>query len=288
MDGLKEHPIVLKNAVFFLEITLHLLSTYLFVFCVLLLNNRFFNYLLIVLSLIFNDIRCQRGCRGSQNSPAQHQGSPLSNTLSTESRLAVTYAKSKNPAPQPYNPRTLPPPELPPRAISPSSTTVSSSWHAGGQQNQGLNQETSPPRHNDQNATTNPLGRSHSAVMTSNIRMYFEHYIVKNVFQYICYHIFILLASPGKQVSMSSLQSAVGINSTNNSCSGSGTTISASSSSASDNRSPNNTLRVMGGITLSNAVATVSRATEKVFYPFKKHSRVLLQQYSSRYSFIFS
>jgi E3 ubiquitin-protein ligase SH3RF len=103
----------------------------------------------------------------------------------------MTYAKSKSPAPQSYNPRTLPPPELPPRAISPSSTTVSSSWHAGGQQNQGLSQETSPPRHNDQNATTNPLGRSHSAVMTSNIRMYFEYYMLKNIFQY---HIFNIIS----------------------------------------------------------------------------------------------
>ncbi|EZA50569.1 hypothetical protein DMN91_004034 [Ooceraea biroi] len=185
--------------------------------------------------------KCQRGlCRGSPNSPSQHQGSPLSNAPSAESRLIVTYTKSKGPAPQPYNPRTLPPPELPPRAISPSSTTVSSSsWHAGGQQNQGPNQETSPPRHNDQNVTTNPLGRSHSAVMTSNI------------------------PSPGKQVSVpSSLQSAAGINSPNNGCSS--TTISAPSSSASDmNRSPNNTLRVAGGVALSNAVATASRTTEK-------------------------
>lgn len=84
----------------------------------------------------------------------------------------MTYTKSKGPAPQPYNPRALPPPELPPRAISPS-TTVSSSWHGGGgQPEQGPNQETSPPRHNDQNVAGNPLGRSHSAVMTSNIRMY--------------------------------------------------------------------------------------------------------------------
>lgn len=123
--------------------------------------------------------RCQRGlCRGSPNSPNQHQGSPLSNAASNaESRLAITYTKSKGPAPQPYNPRTLPPPELPPRAISPSSTTVSSSWHGAAQQNQGANQETSPPRHNDPNTATNQLGRSHSAVMTSNIRMYFKYIV---------------------------------------------------------------------------------------------------------------
>ncbi|XP_012222441.1 E3 ubiquitin-protein ligase SH3RF3 isoform X2 [Linepithema humile] len=180
--------------------------------------------------------KCQRGlCRGSPNSPSQHQGSPLSNAVSNaESRLAITYTKSKGPAPQPYNPRTLPPPELPPRAISPSSTTVSSSWHGAAQQNQGANQETSPPRHNDPNTATNQLGRSHSAVMTSNI------------------------PSPGKQIA-SSLQPAVGINSVNNGCSA---TIAAPSSSASDmNRSPNSTLR--GGIPSSNATAAASRTTEK-------------------------
>ncbi|XP_018343767.1 PREDICTED: SH3 domain-containing RING finger protein 3 isoform X3 [Trachymyrmex septentrionalis] len=186
--------------------------------------------------------RCQRGlCRGSPNSPSQHQGSPLSNAPSnTESRLAVTYTKSKGPAPQPYNPRTLPPPELPPRAISPSTTTtVSSSWHGAAQSNQGPNQETSPPRHNDQNAAA-PLGRSHSAVMTANI------------------------PSPGKQITVSSsLQPAAGINNANNGCSS--ITISASSSSTGDmNRSPNNTLRVASGIASSNAAANAaSRTTEK-------------------------
>ncbi|XP_011876297.1 PREDICTED: SH3 domain-containing RING finger protein 3 isoform X3 [Vollenhovia emeryi] len=184
--------------------------------------------------------RCQRGlCRGSPNSPSQHQGSPLSNAPSSaESRLAVTYTKSKGPAPQPYNPRTLPPPELPPRAISPSTTTVSSSWHGAAQSNQGPNQETSPPRHNDQNAAATPLGRSHSAVMTANI------------------------PSPGKQIAVSSLQPAAGINSANNGCSSA--TIPAPSSSTGDmNRSPNNTLRVAGGIAPSNAAATASRTAEK-------------------------
>ncbi|XP_020290399.1 SH3 domain-containing RING finger protein 3 isoform X2 [Pseudomyrmex gracilis] len=172
--------------------------------------------------------KCQRGlCRGSSNSPSQHQGSPLSNAVSNaESRLAVTYTKSKGSAPQPYNPRTLPPPELPPRAVSPSSTTVSSSWHGAGQQSQRSNQETSPPRHNDQNVT-NPLGRSHSAVMTSNI------------------------------LSASSL-TAVAINSANSGCS----SISAPSSSANDmNRSPNNTLRAV--VASSNATAAASKPTEK-------------------------
>ncbi|KAL0125841.1 hypothetical protein PUN28_004714 [Cardiocondyla obscurior] len=185
--------------------------------------------------------KCQRGlCRGSPNSPSQHQSSPLSNAPpNTESRLAVTYTKSKGPAPQPYNPRTLPPPELPPRAISPSTTTVSSSWHGAAQSNQGLNQETSPPRHNDQNAVATPLGRSHSAVMTANI------------------------PSPGKQITASSsLQPTASINSVNNGCS-SVTTIPAPSSSTGDmNRSPNNTLRVASGITSPNATAIASR-TEK-------------------------
>ncbi|XP_029166406.1 E3 ubiquitin-protein ligase SH3RF3 isoform X2 [Nylanderia fulva] len=187
--------------------------------------------------------KCQRGlCRGSPNSPSQHQVSPLSNAASNaESRLAVTYTKSKGPAPQPsYNPRALPPPELPPRAISPSSTTVSSSWHgSAGQPSQGSNQETSPPRHNDQNATANPIGRSHSSVvMTSNI------------------------PSPGKQITVSSsLQPPVGLNSANNGCSSA--TISASSSSTSDmNRSPNNTLRIVATAS-SNATAAAYRTTEK-------------------------
>ncbi|XP_018404865.1 PREDICTED: SH3 domain-containing RING finger protein 3 [Cyphomyrmex costatus] len=183
--------------------------------------------------------KCQRGlCRGSPNSPSQHQGSPLSNAPSnTESRLAVTYTKNKGPAPQPYNPRTLPPPELPPRAISPSTTTVSSSWHGAAQSNQGPNQETNPPRHNDQNAT--PLGRSHSAVMTANI------------------------PSPGKQIVVSSsLQPAAGINNANNGCSS--ITISAPSSSIGDmNRSPNNTLRVASGTASSNAATSASKTTEK-------------------------
>lgn len=141
--------------------------------------------------------RCQRGlCRGSPNSPSQHQGSPLSNVPSNaESRLAVTYTKSKGPAPQPYNPRTLPPPELPPRAISPSTTTVSSSWHGAAQSNQGPNQETSPPRHNDQNAVATPLGRSHSAVMTANIRKYLKYITMNCFFFYKCYNYAMFLLS---------------------------------------------------------------------------------------------
>lgn len=174
MGGLKEHLIVHKSVEFSLEIMLHPPSMYYLItcwfssICVLLIRS--------IISVI-PQYRCQRGlCRGSPNSPNQHQVSPLSsNASNAESRMVVTYTKNKGPAPQPYNPRALPPPELPPRAISPS-TTVSSSWHGGGsQQNQGTNQETSPPRHNDQNAAANPLGRSHSAVMASNIRMYSKY-----------------------------------------------------------------------------------------------------------------
>lgn len=179
MDGSKEHPIAPRNAESSLEIMLHLLS--MFISLLHSLNRKHVYNQPCIKSSIF-DYRCQRGlCRGSPNAPSQHQVSPLSNAVSNaESRLAVTYTKSKGPAPQPsYNPRALPPPELPPRAISPSSTTVSSSWHgSAGQPSQGSNQETSPPRHNDQNAITNPLGRSHSVVMTSNIRMCFEYIIL--------------------------------------------------------------------------------------------------------------
>lgn len=58
------------------------------------------------------------------------------------------------------------------------------------------------------------------------------------------------------------LQPAAGINGANNGASA----ISVPSSSASDmNRSPNNTLRVAGGIALSNTPATASRTAEKVF-----------------------
>lgn len=71
-------------------------------------------------------------------------------------------------------------------------------------------------------------------------------------------------ASPGKQIAVSSsLQPAAGINNANNGCSS--VTIPAPSSSVGDmNRSPNNTLRVAGGIVSSNVTATASRTTEKV------------------------
>lgn len=106
--------------------------------------------------------KCQRGiCRVTP--PNTLQGSTLSGTqANNEARMAVTYTKNKNIATQQYSPRALPPPELPPRAISPSPA-VSASWH-------GQAQCQTPTRMNEQ-ASANPLGRSHSAVMTSNLGM---------------------------------------------------------------------------------------------------------------------
>lgn len=100
--------------------------------------------------------KCQRGiCRVTPTSTHQ----TLTSVQGGDNRGTVTYTKSKGTAPQPYSPRSLPPPELPPRAISPSPA-VSASWH-------GQAQGHSPPRINEQVA--NPLGRSHSAVMTTSI-----------------------------------------------------------------------------------------------------------------------
>ncbi|XP_076175993.1 SH3 domain containing ring finger posh isoform X2 [Ptiloglossa arizonensis] len=177
--------------------------------------------------------KCQRSlCRGSPNT-GQHQNFPSSTGQNgSESRIAVTYTKNKGPAPQPYNPRTLLPPELPPRAISPSM--VSSSWHG---QSQTQSQEKSPPRHNEQNPV-NPLGRSHSAVMSSNI------------------------SSPGKQVILpQSLTPTTTITGINNS--GSIATVAATSSIVTEmNRSPNSTLRAVAPPS-STTAATVSKNPEK-------------------------
>ncbi|XP_033211112.1 E3 ubiquitin-protein ligase SH3RF3-like isoform X2 [Belonocnema kinseyi] len=108
--------------------------------------------------------KCQRSvCRGSPNAGPQQSSTMTSSQSNNEARSTVTYTKSKSPAPQPYNMRSLPPPELPPRAVSPMPT-VSSSWH-GQRQGQGQ----SPPRQGEQTTTINPLGRSHSAVMPSNV-----------------------------------------------------------------------------------------------------------------------
>ncbi|XP_015592824.1 SH3 domain-containing RING finger protein 3 isoform X2 [Cephus cinctus] len=109
--------------------------------------------------------KCQRGiCRTSPNA-ISHQGNPLTSvSMNTEPRLTMTYTRNKGPAPQPYNLRSLPPPELPPRAASPVPA-ISSSWH-GQAQSQVQNQT----QHSEQAAAAaNPLGRSHSAVMSSNV-----------------------------------------------------------------------------------------------------------------------
>ncbi|XP_012136604.1 SH3 domain containing ring finger posh isoform X3 [Megachile rotundata] len=177
--------------------------------------------------------KCQRGlCRGSP-STGQHQNFSSSTTQNnTESRMTVTYTKNKGPAPQPYNPRTLLPPELPPRAISPSSV-VSSSWHG---QSQTQSQENSPPRSNEQNSV-NPLGRSHSAVITSSI------------------------SSPGKQVTLpQSLTTTTTIAGISNS--GTVATATASSITSEMNKSPNNTLRAVASPSSTTSVAA-TKNTEK-------------------------
>ncbi|XP_054000393.1 E3 ubiquitin-protein ligase SH3RF3-like isoform X3 [Hylaeus anthracinus] len=175
--------------------------------------------------------KCQRSlCRGPPNT-GQHQNFPSS----TESRITLIYTKNKRPTPQPYNPRTLLPPELPPRAISPSSV-VSSSWHG---QSQTQSQEKSPPRHSEQNPV-NPLGRSHSAVMSSNI------------------------SSPGKQVTLpQSLTTTTTISGISNSSSIA--TVAATSSIVTEmNRSPNSTLRAIASPSSAPATAaTASKNTEK-------------------------
>ncbi|XP_034952634.1 E3 ubiquitin-protein ligase SH3RF3 isoform X3 [Chelonus insularis] len=103
--------------------------------------------------------KCQRGiCRVS--STGTHQTSTLTTAQTSDPRITVTYTKNKGTSPQPYSPRSLPPPELPPRAISPSPA-VSASWHGQGQ-------GQSPPRISEP-VTANPLGRSQSAVMSPNI-----------------------------------------------------------------------------------------------------------------------
>ncbi|XP_011297754.1 SH3 domain-containing RING finger protein 3 isoform X3 [Fopius arisanus] len=102
--------------------------------------------------------KCQRGiCRVTPTST--HQTATLTTVQSPgDTRGTVTYTKGKGTIQQSYSPRSLPPPELPPRAVSPSPA-VSASWH-------GQAQGHSPSRGNEQ---ANPLGRSHSAVMTSSV-----------------------------------------------------------------------------------------------------------------------
>ncbi|XP_048269995.1 E3 ubiquitin-protein ligase SH3RF3 isoform X2 [Bombus terrestris] len=177
--------------------------------------------------------KCQRGlCRGSPNT-GQHQNFPSStNQNNTESRITTTYTKNKGATPQPYNARTLLPPELPPRAISPSFM-VSSSWHG---QSQTQNQENSPPRYKEQNSA-NPLGRSHSAVMSSNI------------------------SSPGKQVTIpQSLMTTTTVTGVSNS----GTVVTGATSSIMNevNKSPNSVLHAVASPS-STASVSAPKNTEK-------------------------
>ncbi|XP_050479372.1 E3 ubiquitin-protein ligase SH3RF3-like isoform X2 [Bombus huntii] len=177
--------------------------------------------------------KCQRGlCRGSPNT-GQHQNFPSSTSQNnTESRITTTYTKNKGATPQPYNARTLLPPELPPRAISPSFM-VSSSWHG---QSQTQSQENSPPRYKEQNSA-NPLGRSHSAVMSSNI------------------------SSPGKQVTLpQSLMTTTTVTGVSNS----GTVVTGATSSIMNevNKSPNSVLHAVASPS-STASVSVPKNTEK-------------------------
>ena len=166
--------------------------------------------------------KCQRGICRVTTSSAPHQNSPLTTTVQavTEPRLTVTYTKTKGAAPQPaYNLRSLPPPELPPRSISPSAG-VSSSWHG---------QAPSPPRIGEH--PVNPLGRSHSAVMTSasvGSSRLFRDCLLQVELERSIDKASLLTASPGKSM----LQPPVTPNSP------------ATTASVDINRSPNNTLRI--------------------------------------------
>ncbi|XP_046748294.1 E3 ubiquitin-protein ligase SH3RF3-like isoform X2 [Diprion similis] len=103
-------------------------------------------------------------CRNA-SSGATHQSNQSTSlsSSSNEPRPCITYTRNKGAAPQPLGPRP-PPPELPPRTTSPASG-ISSSWHSQGEtQNQAQSQTNE-----QQSLVANPLGRSHSAVMSSNL-----------------------------------------------------------------------------------------------------------------------
>ncbi|XP_047352671.1 E3 ubiquitin-protein ligase SH3RF3 isoform X2 [Vespa velutina] len=183
--------------------------------------------------------KCQRGlCRGTSNT-TQHQNSSLTTGQgNNESRLTVTYTKNKGPAPQPYNIRTLPPPALPPRAINPVPPVSSSRLN----QSQGITQEDSPPRHNEQTSVITPLGRSHSAVMTSN------------------------LPSPGKQVLLqpaltTSTTAAIGSITNNNSTAINATATAAISTIPDRSKSPNNTLHTASVSAPTSSTSVTSNKT---------------------------
>lgn len=110
---------------------------------------------------------------------------------------------------------------------------VSSSWHG---QSQMQNQESSPPRYKEQNSA-NPLGRSHSAVMSPNI------------------------SSPGKQVTLpQSLMPTTTVTGINNS----GTIVTGAGSSIINemNKNPNSILHAVASPS-STAVVSVSKNSEK-------------------------
>ncbi|KAI4502629.1 hypothetical protein M0802_002541 [Mischocyttarus mexicanus] len=200
------------------------------------------NYVTPAKQVFFQMEMCQRGlCRGTSNT-TQHQNSPLTTGQgNNESRLTVTYTKNKGPAPQPYNIRTLPPPALPPRAINPVPPVSSSRLN----QNQGITQDNSPPRHNEQTSIITPLGRSHSAVMTSN------------------------LPSPGKQVllqpALTTSTTAVIGSITNNNGTGISATAAAAISAIPDrSKSPNNTLHTASvSAPTSSTSANSNKISEK-------------------------
>ncbi|XP_044003201.1 E3 ubiquitin-protein ligase SH3RF3 isoform X2 [Aphidius gifuensis] len=163
--------------------------------------------------------KCQRGiCRVIP--PSNHPNSLISIHPSNDPRTTVTYTKNKNTLSTQCNSRSLPPPELPPRAISPSPA-VSASWH-------GQAQGQSSTITNEQ-ASSNPLGRSHSAVMTSNI------------------------ASPGKTTLTPASPSTI-------------------SCPVDSNRSPNNTLRLTGGVTPSPPSPNTSNSSTNTASSSAKNS----------------
>lgn len=105
--------------------------------------------------------RCQRNaCRSSPNTTPQPNSAPTSSQSANEFRMPVsTHAKNKSEMIQPYNARSLPPPELPPRATSPASA-LSASWH--GQRQRGHDQNP-PPRPTEPPPTVPSVTKSHAS-----------------------------------------------------------------------------------------------------------------------------
>lgn len=120
---------------------------------------------LFVLTINRSQLQIRNICRTAAANPATHQGnqSPSVSASCNEPRPCVTYTRNKGAASQPQGLRPLPPPELPPRTASPASG-ISSSWHG-----QGESQSQAQSQASEQPLGVNPLGRSHSAVMTSSL-----------------------------------------------------------------------------------------------------------------------